>query len=96
MLELHIVLHLQDHVVDALEDHYLPGQLLLHVLQLHIVNKVMNTMINELKEIDNRKFKYMEQWLARKMVIFESMNTMVQEMEVVANMKFKQMENSFG
>ena len=56
----------------------------------------MNTMIHELKEIDNRKFKYMEQWLARKMVIFESMNTMVQEMEVVANMKFKQMENSFG
>ena len=48
-------------------------------------------MIHELKEIDNRK-----QWLARKMVIFESMNTMVQEMKVVANMKFKQMENSFG
>ena len=56
----------------------------------------MNTMIHELKEIANRKFKYMEQWLARKMVIFESMNTMVQEMEVGANMKFKQMENSFG
>ena len=54
------------------------------------------SMIHELKEIDNRKFKYMEQWLARKMVIFESMNSMVQEMEVVDNMKFKQMENSFG
>ena len=49
-------------------------------------------MIHELKEIDNRKFKYMEQWLPSKMVIFEKINTMVQEMEVVANMKFKQME----
>ena len=46
-------------------------------------------MIHELKEIDNRKFKYMEQWLARKMVIFESMNTMVQEMEVVANGQYE-------
>ena len=32
------------------------------------------------------------QWLAKKVVIFESMNNKVQEMEVVDNMMFKQIE----
>ena len=53
---------------------------------------LFNTMIHELEEIDNSKSKYMEQWLAKKMLIFESMNTVVQEMEVVDNMMFKQID----